>query len=99
MSAIIIDGTAIAKQVLAEQKMIAGQLTARGQTPGLAVLLVGDDGLLHLGASHAVAAPDAPPGWTEADLAVALQKSQTVFPMPLAGTGTAGKAAPPWPSF
>ncbi|MFZ9563513.1 MAG: tetrahydrofolate dehydrogenase/cyclohydrolase catalytic domain-containing protein, partial [Burkholderiales bacterium] len=43
MSAIIIDGTAIAKQVLAEQKVIAGQLTARGNTPGLAVLLVGDD--------------------------------------------------------
>ena len=43
MSAIIIDGTAIAKQVLAEQKIIAGQLTARGNAPGLAVLLVGDD--------------------------------------------------------
>lgn len=43
MSAIIIDGTAIAKQVLAEQKILADRLTARGHTPGLAVLLVGDD--------------------------------------------------------
>jgi methylenetetrahydrofolate dehydrogenase (NADP+)/methenyltetrahydrofolate cyclohydrolase len=43
MSAIIIDGTAIAKQVLAEQKILADRLTARGHAPGLAVLLVGDD--------------------------------------------------------
>ncbi len=43
MSAIIIDGSAIAKQVLAEQKILAGRLTAGGHTPGLAVLLVGDD--------------------------------------------------------
>ena len=43
MSAIIIDGTAIAKQVLAEQKILADGLTAHGHTPGLAVLLVGDD--------------------------------------------------------
>ncbi len=43
MSAIIIDGTAIAKQVLAEQKILADRLTARGHTPGLAVLLVGAD--------------------------------------------------------
>jgi methylenetetrahydrofolate dehydrogenase (NADP+)/methenyltetrahydrofolate cyclohydrolase len=43
MSAIIIDGTAIAKQVLAEQKMRAEQLTAAGRQPGLAVILVGDN--------------------------------------------------------
>jgi methylenetetrahydrofolate dehydrogenase (NADP+)/methenyltetrahydrofolate cyclohydrolase len=43
MSAIIIDGTAMAKQVLAEQKILAGKLTARGHVPGLAVILVGDD--------------------------------------------------------
>ena len=43
MSAIIIDGTAIAKQVLAEQKILADRLTVRGHAPGLAVLLVGDD--------------------------------------------------------
>ncbi len=43
MSGIIIDGAAIARQVLAEQKIIAGRLTSRGCTPGLAVLLVGDD--------------------------------------------------------
>jgi methylenetetrahydrofolate dehydrogenase (NADP+)/methenyltetrahydrofolate cyclohydrolase len=43
MSAIIIDGAAIARQVLAEQKILAEELSARGCTPGLAVLLVGDD--------------------------------------------------------
>lgn len=43
MSAIIIDGTAMARQVLAEQKLRATQLTAKGINPGLAVVLVGDD--------------------------------------------------------
>lgn len=43
MSAMIIDGTAIAKQVLAEQKTRAAQLTAAGRQPGLAVILVGDN--------------------------------------------------------
>jgi methylenetetrahydrofolate dehydrogenase (NADP+)/methenyltetrahydrofolate cyclohydrolase len=43
MSAIIIDGTAIAKQVLAEQKARAEQLTEAGRQPGLAVILVGDN--------------------------------------------------------
>lgn len=43
MSAIIIDGAAMARQVLAEQKIRVGQLTRQGRQPGLAVLLVGDD--------------------------------------------------------
>jgi methylenetetrahydrofolate dehydrogenase (NADP+)/methenyltetrahydrofolate cyclohydrolase len=43
MSAIIIDGAAMARQVLAEQKIRAGQLTRQGRQPGLAVVLVGDD--------------------------------------------------------
>ena len=43
MSAEIIDGTAIAKQVLAEQKIRAAALTAAGRQPGLAVILVGDN--------------------------------------------------------
>ncbi len=43
MSAMIIDGTAIAKQVLAEQKTLATQLAAIGRQPGLAVILVGDN--------------------------------------------------------
>lgn len=43
MSATIIDGAAIARQVLAEQKILAEGLTAGGCAPGLAVLLVGDD--------------------------------------------------------
>lgn len=43
MSAIIIDGAAMARQVLAEQKIRAERLAAQGRPPGLAVLLVGDD--------------------------------------------------------
>lgn len=43
MSAIIIDGGAMAKQVLAEQKTRADRLAQIGKPPGLAVVLVGDD--------------------------------------------------------
>lgn len=43
MSAMIIDGVAMAKQVLAEQKTRAGRLAQQGRPPGLAVVLVGDD--------------------------------------------------------
>jgi methylenetetrahydrofolate dehydrogenase (NADP+)/methenyltetrahydrofolate cyclohydrolase len=43
MSARIIDGTAIAKKVLAEQKTLAAELAAAGRQPGLAVILVGDN--------------------------------------------------------
>lgn len=43
MSAIIIDGVAMAKQVLAEQKARADRLAQLGKPPGLAVVLVGDD--------------------------------------------------------
>lgn len=43
MSAIIIDGAAMARDVLAEQKVRAAQLSGQGRTPGLAVVLVGDD--------------------------------------------------------
>lgn len=43
MSAIIIDGVAMAKQVLAEQKTRADRLARLGRPPGLAVVLVGDD--------------------------------------------------------
>lgn len=43
MSAIIIDGVAMARQVLSELKSRAGQLALKGCTPGLAVVLVGDD--------------------------------------------------------
>ncbi len=43
MSAIIIDGVAMAKQVLAEQKTRADRLAQLGKPPGLAVVLVGDD--------------------------------------------------------
>lgn len=43
MSAIIIDGAAMAKQVLVEQKLRADRLAGQGRPPGLAVVLVGDD--------------------------------------------------------
>jgi methylenetetrahydrofolate dehydrogenase (NADP+)/methenyltetrahydrofolate cyclohydrolase len=43
MSAHIIDGKAIAQEVRAEWKMRADALKARGVTPGLAVIIVGED--------------------------------------------------------
>jgi methylenetetrahydrofolate dehydrogenase (NADP+)/methenyltetrahydrofolate cyclohydrolase len=43
MSAIIIDGVAMARQVLVEQKIRSARLAQQGRMPGLAVLLVGDD--------------------------------------------------------
>ena len=43
MSAIIIDGAAMARQVLGELKMRVDEFSRSGQPPGLAVLLVGDD--------------------------------------------------------
>jgi len=43
MTAQIIDGKAIAQQVRAEWKMRADALKARGITPGLAVIIVGED--------------------------------------------------------
>ena len=43
MTAHIIDGKAIAQQVRAEWKMRADALKARGITPGLAVIIVGED--------------------------------------------------------
>jgi len=43
MSARIIDGKAIAQEVRAEWKARADQLKARGVTPGLAVIIVGED--------------------------------------------------------
>jgi methylenetetrahydrofolate dehydrogenase (NADP+)/methenyltetrahydrofolate cyclohydrolase len=43
MGAIVIDGAAMARQVLGEQKDAAQRLAARGFVPGLAVVLVGDD--------------------------------------------------------
>lgn len=43
MGAIIIDGAAMARQVLEEQRAEAARLTEQGRPPGLAVVLVGDD--------------------------------------------------------
>lgn len=43
MGAIIIDGAAMARQVLDEQKSAVGRLAQQGCVPGLAVVLVGDD--------------------------------------------------------
>lgn len=43
MAAIVIDGAAMARQVLAEQKIRALKLAGQGRQPGLAVVLVGDN--------------------------------------------------------
>jgi len=43
MTAQLIDGNALAKQIRAEVAQRAAALTARGHTPGLAVILVGDN--------------------------------------------------------
>ena len=43
MTAALIDGTAIARQLRADVAARAARLTAAGRTPGLAVILVGDD--------------------------------------------------------
>ena len=53
------------------------------------VMLVGEDGLLHLSADRLMSRKGAPAGWTEADFAAAAERTRAVFPMPLAGTGTA----------
>ncbi len=55
---------------------------------GLNVMLIGDDGLLHLSASRLLPRAGGPAGWAEADYAAAGEKGRTVFPMPLGGTGT-----------
>ena len=59
----------------------------------MSVMLVGEDGLVHLAAWRSVAVSDAPAGSTKADLAVTRESARTVFPMPLAGTGTAAAIA------
>ncbi|MBX3663921.1 MAG: bifunctional methylenetetrahydrofolate dehydrogenase/methenyltetrahydrofolate cyclohydrolase FolD [Burkholderiales bacterium] len=43
MGAIVIDGAAMARQILGEQRDAALRLAALGRVPGLAVVLVGDD--------------------------------------------------------
>lgn len=43
MTAQLIDGNALSRQLLAEVAQRAAALTARGHTPGLAVILVGED--------------------------------------------------------
>ena len=43
MTAQLIDGVALSRHIRAEVAQRAAALTARGHTPGLAVILVGDD--------------------------------------------------------
>lgn len=54
MSAQLIDGNALAKKIRAEVAERAAALTARGHTPGLAVILVGDDPASQVYVSHKV---------------------------------------------
>ncbi len=57
---------------------------------GMAVMLIGEDGLLHLSAGRAIPKADAPAGWrTPEDSARGMAMTRSAFPMPLAGTGTA----------
>jgi signal transduction histidine kinase/ActR/RegA family two-component response regulator len=59
----------------------------------LIVLQVGEDGLLHAAATRTLAAADGRPGWSAADLALARDRMRAVYPMELAGTGTAAAIA------
>ena len=43
MTARILDGAALARQIRSEMGQRAGVLASRGHQPGLAVILVGDD--------------------------------------------------------
>jgi methylenetetrahydrofolate dehydrogenase (NADP+)/methenyltetrahydrofolate cyclohydrolase len=54
MTAQLIDGNALAKQVRAEVAQRAAALTARGHRPGLAVILVGDDPASQVYVKHKV---------------------------------------------
>lgn len=54
MTAQLIDGNALAKKIRAEVAERAAALTARGHTPGLAVILVGDDPASQVYVSHKV---------------------------------------------
>jgi len=55
MAAQLIDGNALAKTIRAEVATRAAALTARGRTPGLAVILVGDDPASQVYVKHKVA--------------------------------------------
>ena len=57
------------------------------------IMLVGEDGLLHLAATREPSRTGGPDGWTEADYIAAAERTRAVFPMPLAGTGTAAAIA------
>ncbi len=54
MTAQLIDGNALAKKIRGEVAERAAALTARGHTPGLAVILVGDDPASQVYVSHKV---------------------------------------------
>lgn len=54
MTAQLIDGNALAKRIRGEVAERAAALTARGHTPGLAVILVGDDPASQVYVSHKV---------------------------------------------
>lgn len=54
MTAQLIDGNALAKKIRAEVAERAAALTARGHTPGLAVILVGEDPASQVYVSHKV---------------------------------------------
>ena len=59
----------------------------------MAIMLIGEDGRLHLAARLTVARSGGQPGWAPAVLQAHEAHTRSVFPMPLAGTGTAAAIA------
>ena len=54
---------------------------------GSVINVIGDDGLLHLAAVHVHETDSTEPGWTQADLQQRADRSRTLSPMKLEGTG------------
>ncbi|MGL6112506.1 MAG: GAF domain-containing protein, partial [Rubrivivax sp.] len=55
---------------------------------GLGILLIGEDGRLHVAASLAVGL-EGRPGWSQAEMDIGIERIRSVFPMALEGSGTA----------
>nr|MCU0923635.1 GAF domain-containing protein [Burkholderiaceae bacterium] len=54
----------------------------------LVILLVGEDGRLHVGGTRVIGL-DGHPGWSQAEMDARIERMRSVFPMTLEGTGTA----------
>ena len=54
---------------------------------GSVIVLIGEDGMIHIGAMHAHATSTDEPGWSQAELQQRADKVRALYPIPLAGTG------------